>query len=52
MKRRLKGDSTITSAKKMVEATKNMCNKDIDVKYLKNLAESMPKRILYIIEHM
>jgi transposase len=51
MKRRLKGDSTITSAKKLEEAIKNMWIKEMDGQYFKNLADSMPKRIQWVIDH-
>jgi transposase len=51
MKRRLKGDSTITSAKKLEEAIKNMWIKEMDSQYFKNLADSMAKRIQWVIEH-
>jgi transposase len=51
MKRRLKGDSTITSSTKQVEAIKNIWIKEMDSQYFKNLADSIPKRIQWIIEH-
>ncbi len=51
MKRRLKGYSTITSSTKQVEAIKNMWIKEMDGQYFKNLANSIPKRIQWIIEH-
>jgi hypothetical protein len=51
MKRRLKTDSTITSARKLEEAIKVMWVKEMDINYFKNLADSMPKRIQCVIEH-
>ena len=51
MKRRLKEDNTITSAKKLEDAIKNMWIKEMDSQYFKNLADSMPKRIQWVIDH-
>jgi transposase len=51
MKRKLKGDSTITSARKLEDAIKLMWVKDMDLKYFQNLADSMPKRIKWVLEH-
>ncbi len=48
MKRRLKEYSTITSARKMEEATKNMGIKDMDAKYFQNLADSITKGIEWV----
>ncbi len=49
MKRRLKEDRA--SARNLEEAIKNMRIKDMDLKYFQNFAESITKRIQWVIEN-
>ena len=51
MKRRLKADHNITSAVKLEEAIKDIWMKEMDINYFQNLADSMPKRLKWVIEH-
>ena len=50
MKKRLKDDHTITSSLKLEMAIKKMWVMDMDARYFKNLADSMPKRITWVCE--
>ena len=43
MKRRLKEDNTITSAKKLEDAIKNMWIKEMDAKYFQNPLTPCPR---------
>jgi hypothetical protein len=50
MKRRLKGNTNITSLPKLQEAIKRMWELDIWLSYFRKLSDSMPRRLQLVID--
>jgi hypothetical protein len=50
MKRKLKGNTDITSLPKLQEAIKRMWELDMGLSYFRKLSDSMPRRLLLVID--
>jgi hypothetical protein len=50
MKRRLMGNTNITSLPKLQEAIKRMCELDMGLSYFRKLSDSMPRRLQLVID--